>query len=146
VVEVVEVEGDLTAVEGAVVVEEEELQAVVGAEEAEVDLTAVEGAVAEEEAGLQEEGEAEVGVLQVVAEVEEGVLQVVGEAEEGVLQGAVVEEEEEDLTAVEGVVEAVVQLPATRKCRQQARHRYSIFGIKFQTCSSCTCSKTLQVH
>jgi hypothetical protein len=68
--------------------------------------------------------------------VEEGVLQVVGEAEEGVLQGAVVaEEEEEDLTAVEAVVEAVVQLLATRKCRQQARHRYSIFGIKFQTCS-----------
>jgi hypothetical protein len=74
-----------------------------------------------------------------VAEVEEGVLQVVGEAEEGVLQGAVVAEEEEDLTAVEGVVEAVVeavvQLPATLKCRQQARHRYSIFGIKFQTFS-----------
>jgi hypothetical protein len=68
------------------------------------------------------------------------VLQVVAEVEEVVLQGAVVaEEEEEDLTAVEGVVEAVVevvvQLPATRKCRQQARHRYSIFGIKFQTCS-----------
>jgi hypothetical protein len=60
----------------------------------------------------------------------------VEEVEEGVLQGAVVAgEEEEDLTAVEGVVEAVVQLPATRKCKQQVRHRYSIFAIKFQTCS-----------